>query len=77
MVLVKRIIRVLCNIVTMECSSEIVNCSHAHIKGRWAKMRFKMACKFKTTTNYTSQRITDITHSQSEYIRDVADEYNP
>ena len=42
-------------------------------------MRFKMAGKFKLreTSCITSQRITDITHSQSEYILSVVDEYNP
>ena len=62
----------------------IENRSHAHIKGGWpGQMRFKMADKFKTaiyiyiqTSCTTSQRITDITHSQSEYIPGVTDEYN-
>ena len=42
-------------------------------------MRFKMAGKFKPreTSCITSQRITDITHSQNEYKQGVADEYNP
>ena len=53
--------------------------SHAHIKGGWpGQMRFKMAGKFKTTNScITSQRIMDITPLQNEYIRGVADEYNP
>ena len=54
-------------------------CSHAHIKGGWpGQIRFKMAGKFKTTCT-TSQRIADITHSQSECLQGVTvltDEYN-
>ena len=53
-------------------------CLHVHIKGGWpGQMRFKMAGKFKTTTNFLHYKpIADITHSQSEYIRGVMDEYN-
>ena len=42
-------------------------------------MRFKMVGKFKPreTSCITSQRITDIMYSQSEYILGVADDYNP
>ena len=52
----------------------------AHIKGGWpGQIRFKMAGKFKTTANflYYKPAYKDIMHSQSEYIRGVADEYNP
>ena len=61
---------ILCNIVTMECSTEVVVFACAYKR----EMRFKMAGKFKTTT--TSHRITDIMHSQSKYIPGVKDEYN-
>ena len=63
----------------MECSSEVVVFACAYKRGVTGQMRFKMAGKFKPreTSCITSQRITDLTHSQNEYKLGVADEYKP
>ena len=69
----------LCNIVTMECSSEVVVFACAYKRGVAGPNEIQNGGQIqtKTTSCITSQRITDITHSQSEYILGVADEYNP
>ena len=76
---VENIIRVLCNIVTMECSSEVVVFACVYKRGVAGPNEIQNGGKFKPRETFciTSQRITDITHSQNEYILGVADEYNP
>ena len=77
-----RIIRVvLRNIVTMECSSEVVVFACAYKRGVARPNEIQNGGQIQTTTNFLLYKPAYnghmITHSQSEYILGVANEYNP
>ena len=63
----------------MECLSEVVVFAGPYKRGGAGPNEIQNGGQFKPrqTSCITSQRITDITHLQSEYILGVADEYNP